>query len=214
MEIPLRDRTDPALRVIETMLWLPHSGVVRERHHLARCQKTCAALGFDYDPVAVLRQFNRLDGADPLRVRMTVGRTGDVDMTTQPFVLGAYPELSRLAVSATRLDQQDPFLRLKTTNRALYDRSFSARPSGIDEVIFFNGQDELCEGCITNIFVQVDGQKLTPPVSSGLLPGVLRASLLSTGEVREAILTRTELERAEKIWIGNSLRGLMPAALA
>lgn len=214
MEIPLSDRTDPALRVIETMLWLPHSGVVRERHHLARCQKTCAALGFDYDPVAVLRQFNRLDGDDPLRVRMTIGQAGDVEMTTQPFVLGAYPELSRLAVSPTRLDQQDPFLRLKTTNRALYAQSFSERPSGIDEVIFFNRQDELCEGCITNIFVQVDGQKLTPPVSSGLLPGVLRASLLGTGEVREAILTRTELERAEKIWIGNSLRGLMPAALA
>ncbi|EIE50304.1 hypothetical protein C357_14566 [Citreicella sp. 357] len=200
--------------MIETMLWLPHSGIVRERRHLGRCQATCAALGFVYDPVAVLRQVNRLNGGAPLRLRMTIGQGGDVDLTAQPFDLGVHPELSRLAISTTRLDQRDPFLRLKTTRRALYDQCYASRPPGIDEVIFFNGQDELCEGCITNIFVQVEGQKLTPPVSSGLLPGVLRGSLLGTGEVHEAILTRDDLGRAERIWIGNSLRGLMPAALA
>ena len=196
------------------MLWLPHSGIVRERRHLARCQATCDRLGFEYDPIAVMRQFNRLEGDQALRLRMTLGKAGDVDLTSRPFELGAHPEICRLAVSAARLDQDDPFLRLKTTRRELYDHSFAARPAGIDEVIFFNAQDELCEGCITNIFVQIDGQKLTPPVCCGLLPGVLRESLLSTKEVREAILTRADLDRAEKIWIGNSLRGLMPAALA
>nr|WP_252737713.1 aminotransferase class IV family protein [Citreicella sp. C3M06] len=196
------------------MLWLPHSGIVRERLHLARCQRSCAVLGFDYDPVAVLRALNKIGGDAPLRLRMSVAQDGSVAMTSQPFELGALPVLSRVLVSAQRLDPRDPFLRLKTTRRALYDDAYASRPAGIDEVLFFNTQDELCEGSISNVFLQINGQKLTPAVSSGLLPGVLRESLLCTGEVKEEILTRHDLERAEKLWIGNSLRGLMPAVLA
>jgi branched-subunit amino acid aminotransferase/4-amino-4-deoxychorismate lyase len=47
-----------------------------------------------------------------------------------------------------------------------------------------------------------------------LLPGVLRAELLASGEAEEAVLSKADLQRAEALYIGNSLRGLMPARLA
>jgi branched-subunit amino acid aminotransferase/4-amino-4-deoxychorismate lyase len=83
--------------------------------------------------------------------------------------------------------------------------------SGADEVIFLNERDELCEGARTNLFVPREGLLLTPPLSSGLLPGVLRASLLAEGRARESLLLLADLDAG--FFLGNSLRGLLPARL-
>jgi para-aminobenzoate synthetase/4-amino-4-deoxychorismate lyase len=53
----------------------------------------------------------------------------------------------------------------------------------------------------------LDGQLVTPTLSCGLLPGVLREELLEQGEVSEQILYPADLERAEKVWLINSVRG-------
>jgi branched-subunit amino acid aminotransferase/4-amino-4-deoxychorismate lyase len=84
--------------------------------------------------------------------------------------------------------------------------------SGADEAIFLNERDELCEGARTNLFVPRGGLLLTPPLSSGLLPGVLRASLLADGRARESLLRLPDLDAG--FFLGNSLRGLLPAQLA
>ena len=52
----------------------------------------------------------------------------------------------------------------------------------------------------------------TPPLACGCLPGILRAELLASGRVQEAVLTETDLPRA-RLWMGNALRGLIPATL-
>ena len=48
--------------------------------------------------------------------------------------------------------------------------------------------------------------------ASGALPGVLRAELLASGQAREAVLRPADLVAG--FWLGNALRGLMPARLA
>ena len=53
------------------------------------------------------------------------------------------------------------------------------------------------------------GRRVTPPVECGLLPGVLRASLIASGEVEERRVTIDELERADEVWLINSVRGWM-----
>ena len=55
---------------------------------------------------------------------------------------------------------------------------------------------------------------LTPPLSSGALPGILRAELLETGQAREAVLTPPDLQSAKRLHVGNALRGLIPVTLA
>jgi 4-amino-4-deoxychorismate lyase len=102
----------------------------------------------------------------------------------------------------------------KTTNRALYDGARAALPDGVDEYLFVNEQDEVCEGTITNIFVTLeDGRRITPPLSSGLLPGILREERLASGEVEETPVTLDMLRSARAISLGNSLRGEIPAQL-
>jgi para-aminobenzoate synthetase/4-amino-4-deoxychorismate lyase len=80
-------------------------------------------------------------------------------------------------------------------------------------VILWNETGELTECSFGNLAVQLDGQWLTPPLASGLLPGVLRAELLAQGRVKEARLTRDDLARAEGLAFFNSLRGWLPAQL-
>jgi 4-amino-4-deoxychorismate lyase len=87
-------------------------------------------------------------------------------------------------------------------------------PVGIDEAIFLNERDELCEGTITNLFLERDdGVLLTPPVSSGCLPGVLRRALLDDGRAQEAVLRPDDLI-GQRFYMGNSLRGLIAAEVA
>jgi 4-amino-4-deoxychorismate lyase len=66
-------------------------------------------------------------------------------------------------------------------------------------------------GTITNLFLRREGRLLTPPLGSGLLPGVLRQALLARG-AWEAVLRPADFARGE-ILLGNSLRGLAPARL-
>jgi 4-amino-4-deoxychorismate lyase len=143
-------------------------------------------------------------------VRLTIGRLGDVDLTTAP--LPRHPASWRLIVAPERLDPEDPRLRHKTTERGFYDRVRAALPTGVDEAIFLNTRGEVCEGSITNLFFDLGDGLMTPPLACGCLPGVLRAELLASGRAREAILAEGDLRQA-RLWMGNSLRGLIAAVL-
>ncbi len=197
------------LRLIETLLW-DGTAFARLDRHLARLAASAAVLGFVHDPRGVARALGAVDGPTPLRVRLTLGRAGDMRMSAAPL-----PEAKsewRIAVSPVRLAADDPRLRHKTSDRALYDETRAALPDGTDEVIFLNERGEVCEGTITNVFFDLGDGLCTPPLTCGCLPGVLRAEMLATGQAREAVLTAADLSRA-RLWVGNSLRGLIAATL-
>lgn len=207
MESPL---CRPDTRLIETFGW-DGAGFKRLPAHLARARASALALGFRWDADGVAAALAEVKGPLPLRVRLTVGRAGDAQVTTAPLSPG--PARWMAGLSAERLASDAPLLRHKTTERAIYDRARATLPEGLDEVIFLNERDELCEGTITNVFVERDGVLLTPPLSCGLLPGVLRAELLASGRAREAVLRRDDLA-GRRVFLGNALRGLIPAVVA
>ena len=86
-----------------------------------------------------------------------------------------------------RLDSADPLLRHKTSRRETYVRARAEYlVDQADEVILLNERGEVCEGTITNIFVDFgDGVLLTPRLACGLLPGVLRGEMLDAGQARK-----------------------------
>lgn len=200
-------RTDT--RLIETFGW-DGMGFRRAGAHLGRARASATALGFRWDQRAIDRALASIRDAAPLRVRLTIGRAGDVELTTAP--LQPNPDGWRLMIAPDRIDPEDPRLRHKTTERALYDQTRAALPQGIDEAIFINHRGEVSEGTISNLFFDLGHGLMTPPLASGCLPGILRGSLLATGAAREAVLRGDDLPRA-RLWMGNSLRGLIPAQL-
>jgi branched-subunit amino acid aminotransferase/4-amino-4-deoxychorismate lyase len=119
----------------------------------------------------------------------------------------------RVGVAHARLDPHSPVLRHKSTLRSVYDdeRARLKAELGADEALFLNTEGAVCEGGITSVFVEREGALLTPPLASGLVPGVLRASLLAEGSAREGKLTLADLR--DGFLLGNAVRGLIPAKL-
>lgn len=210
MQGGLRERAPAGLRLIETLRWEPETGAARRVRHLARLDAGCAALGIARLPGEAEALLDAVTGPAALRLRLTVGLDGRAELTQAP--LPPAKPLWRVAIAPARVDSASPWLRLKTTERALYDTARAALPEGVDELIFLNERGELAEGTITNLFVARGDGLLTPPLAAGCLPGVLRAELLAGGRAREAMLHPEDL--SEGLFLGNALRGLIPATLA
>lgn len=210
--------TDPPkpFQLIETLMWEQGSGYVLLQGHLDRLKASARYFGFtcDIDQVrsALDTQARQID-APRARVRMTLAEDGVVTIGVTPLEVAGAPPVMRYVISDTRVNSADAFLYHKTTRRDVYDGEWTyySETAGADEVIYLNERGELAEGSRTNIFLKKDGQLLTPALSSGLLPGVLRADLIASGQASEAVLTLKDLESADEVYLGNSVRGVLVA---
>ncbi|MBX3566859.1 MAG: aminotransferase class IV family protein [Rhizobiaceae bacterium] len=213
----VRDGIPAGIGLIETLGWEPGAGFLRLDRHLARLVASAAALALPCDPAAVERALGSVSGNGRMRVRLHLDQHGAATVTAQPFAPLASGTVWRLRIAGTRLSSNDPLLRHKTTHRAAYEAARAEFSIGeADEVLLLNERGEICEGTITSLFVDMGdgGPLLTPPLSSGLLAGVLRQALLEDGRAIEFILTLADLNDARALYVGNSLRGLIPARLA
>ena len=207
----------PGFELIETLRWEPAAGFVRLERHLARLHASAAALGFRADPQKIGEALHGCEGERvPLRVRLSLADDGAATGVTQPFEPLAEGTVWTLRIAGTRLDSSDPLLRHKTTRRALYETARAEFPrEQADEMLLLNERGEICEGTITSIFLDMgENALLTPALVCGLLPGILRGELLDGGRAREAVLTLHDLRTARKIYVGNSLRGLIEARIS
>ncbi|MGB2234462.1 MAG: aminotransferase class IV family protein [Candidatus Puniceispirillum sp.] len=211
--------------IFETMRWRPASeldpgGFDRGNAHLRRMASSARRFGLPFDPHAIHAALdNELNGLlDEKRVRIALYEDGELDIDiaeAPPVETGKW----RLGLAETRLNADDMWLRHKTSNRRLYEDDRTSFCGGdapqFDELIYLNQSDELCEGTITSLFID-DGKGIlkTPALSCGLLPGILRETMLQSGEAVEAVLTLDDVRYAKGLFVGNSLRGLIPAELA
>jgi 4-amino-4-deoxychorismate lyase len=191
---------EPGLKLIETMLW---DGMHAPRWalHAARLRRSADLLGWSCPDIAPVGPEH------PARLRLTLDRTQEVEWTAT--ALPAPKATWRVGLAAARLRSDDPWLRVKTTRRDVYDRARATLPLGLDEVILSNERGEVCDGSITTVFFDRGQGMRTPPLSSGLLPGVLRTELACPEEV----LLSGDLPHV-RLWVGNALRGLIPAVWA
>lgn len=210
MEIPFHRPFPADLTLVETFRRAPDTGFLRLERHLARMARSAALFGLPFERRRIDAALDAAPRATAQRVRLTLDAAGPA-VTFAPFTPTVGPWT--VALSGERLDPGDGWLRHKTTQRARYDAARASMPPGLDEILFLNARGELCEGTITNVFADLGDGLLTPPVACGLLPGVLRETLLAEGRAREAVIRAADLARA-RLWVGNSLRGLIEARLA
>ncbi len=187
---PIPDRCADDFSLIETLLWTRDGGFDLLPEHLARLAASSAALGFAHDEKRVRAALAAAvsDAENPrLRVRLVLSRDGAIETGAAPIDATPPDTIWRVALAQRRFSSSDPLLRHKTTRRALYEDELAeaAKRRGADEVLFLNERGELCEGARANVFLKQDGALLTPPLSCGLLPGVLRANLLASRRARE-----------------------------
>ncbi|CAB3783550.1 aminodeoxychorismate synthase component I [Paraburkholderia fynbosensis] len=216
---------DPGFELFETMYATREDGVRHLARHLQRLSSSAAALGFRLDDIDAVRAQIAAECASlpehmPHRMRLALRKDGTVQITAAVLtpltessvgvLLG--PDHAFLATEAG-----DPLLHHKTTRRADYDRGWrEAEAKGAFDTLFFNERGELTEGGRSNVFVKLAGRWWTPPLASGVLPGVMRGVLLDEAsglQAAEKVLTQADLLNAEALLICNALRGALEARL-
>jgi len=208
---------DAGFRLIETLRWTAAEGYHLLQRHLDRLADSaryyCMACDIAAVRTALEREAEGLDGTQ--RVRLLLGRDGSFAISATRIPAPTPDAVLRYAISGRPVDSGDPHRRHKTTRREALDRERErlAAETGCDEAVFVNERGELTEGSYTNLFVERDGVLLTPPLSCGLLDGTLRRELLEAPDSRvvEQVLYPHDLDEADAVFLGNSVRGLLRA---
>ena len=202
--------TAPSL--IETLLYdnaFPHL-----ERHIARLTQTADQFAYPCDSLAIRNTLIALAATltTPTRIRLLLHADGRTETHTSS-VTGPTANLN-IRLSSRRVLSTDSWLRHKTTRRAFYNRELArAQADGFDEVLFLNEHDELTEGSVSNLFLEINGRLHTPPLTDGVLPGVYRQHLLETHpNACESTLTLADLHLADAAYLVNAVRGLRSIA--
>lgn len=198
-------RRYPEFQLLETMRWEDGDVFLLERH-LNRLAGSAEYFGFKMDAGVIRDHLCNLRFNEPTRLRLLLSRDGQFKVEAASCRRAQRQDaVSTLVLAKTPVDSGNVFLYHKTTNRTVYEKAKADFPDA-DDVLLFNERGEVTESTIANVVIELDGLKVTPPVSCGLLSGTFRDELLETGEIEEGIVTLADLKRASAIWLVNSVR--------
>ena len=197
---------------------------LRLNRHFARLGRGLNILGItaqiDVDDVqrgaAALADVNDIaEGALRLTVLRGVGARGvlptdmgppTILMMLTPTTLCDDTPLNMIISRRTRRNDQSPVSSIKSTN---YGDAILARreadDAGADDAVMLNTRGTVAEATAANLFCVIDGQVMTPPVSGGALPGVMRDIVLEHEGGIEATITEADLHQAEEIFLTSSI---------
>lgn len=214
---------DPGFQLIESLRHEAPAGFSRLELHLARLARSARAFGFRCNlkqvRAALLGHTALLGPGQAHKVRLLLDKAGRIEIDVAPLPPDpATAGAKQVVVSGKRTDSRNPLLRHKTTSRQCYESELGRlqKETGCYEVLFCNERGELTEGSRTNLFVQKKGKLYTPPLSCGLLNGIMRRSILEDGKLgaTERVLTAADLLAAERIFVTNSVRGMLEVRYA
>jgi para-aminobenzoate synthetase/4-amino-4-deoxychorismate lyase len=200
-------RPRPDFQLLETMLWEPASGIFLLDGHLHRLGRSAAYFDVPLDVDAIretLDQTLQTIEQAPHKIRLLLSRDGAFEIQTTPLV---QQQDERMVVGLAKkpVNSQDVFLFHKTTHRSVYEQARADFPDCSD-VILWNERGEVTESCIANVVIRKDGKLITPPVECGLLAGVFREQLLSSGEIEERVILVEDLRKSDEVFLVNSVR--------
>ncbi len=236
---------DSNFTLLETMYATHEQGIRHARRHARRLRRASYYFGFVWQPRSIYKQLQAIIAAlppmQPFKIRLTLDAMGKCTFSTEalpppltqpvPVLLASdlglgpafgnsaesVPPLPSTSISGTAPSHQQPiWLQYKTSVRPDYNQALQlAKELGVFDLLFVNRNGELTEGARTNLFLKLKGRWYTPPISSGALPGVMRAVLLDdpTFQAAEQVLTLNDLYQAEAMLLCNALHGPLVAYL-
>ncbi len=165
----------------------------------------------------------------PARIRMTIYRDGKGKYTPASdakmgFIIQAeaWPdvdfELNSVGLKVDVFkDHEVPkgmLSNLKTTNALLYTLAgIYAAENDLDDALLLNSDKHVVEGVSSNLFMVTGNKLVTAPLESGALRGVMRKHILRNSqqwgfEVEEKGFSPFDLQRADEVWLTNSMKGI------
>ncbi|MBK8461220.1 MAG: aminotransferase class IV [Micropruina sp.] len=149
-----------------------------------------------------------------LRISLSSGSAGRPTAVVSHHPLGVLPATASVVTLPWRRNADGALAGVKSPSFgewALVQRHLAAL--GVDEGLFATTSGDLCEGGVSNIFLGVGGRLVTPPLSSGCLPGVTRALICEQLPVIEQALPMSVLAGAEEAFLTSAIRGVQPISL-
>ena len=201
--------------LLETML-LDHGSYAYQERHLRRLADSAAYFAYPLDVDEVKQALADHAAAYPgeqRRVRLLADQAGGINIESAPLTKTADTKPQKVVLAKQPIDKSDPYLYHKTTNRAVYEQQKNTAPSDAFDILLINEEKKITEFTIGNAIISLDGKPVTPPISCGLLPGVMRQELLENGEISEQEISIDDLAHAQKIWLINSVRGWVEVEL-
>ena len=209
--------TNAPFELLEAILLQVGEFHLLERH-LNRLEESARYFGFQFCREKTMKALQSLRDnlsdslrRDRFKVRLSLSKKGLLSVEKTP--IGSNSEdIQTVRLAGEPVDASDRFLFHKTSIRGMYSRHIDGFPECYDALLW-NSEGELTEFTRGNVIVRLNGSDWTPPVSCGLLGGTMRAELIERGELRERIVTLSELRTAEKLFFVNSIRGVVPVKL-
>ncbi|HEY9137499.1 MAG TPA: aminodeoxychorismate synthase component I, partial [Terriglobus sp.] len=201
-------RASQPIQLIETM-HVQNDRIPLLPHHLQRLRASAEALGFVFDKEQAEATIAAAitTHTSPQRLRLLLHRDGIIE--NEFASVPTWPMHVTLLLNQQRTRADSPHLRHKTTFRPEYHAAHGAAISaGFHDMLFCNTAEEVTETCIANVLVHIHGRWYTPPLRSGVLPGVYRNQLLAAGTLKERTITLADLREATHIAVCNALRGV------
>jgi para-aminobenzoate synthetase/4-amino-4-deoxychorismate lyase len=202
-----------AFELFETLLWDPTVGFTYLAEHLNRLKRSANFFGWQCTLSQVAESLKIFSQGAPTtshRVRVFLNSRGQCRIDASDLV--SLPSAYRISLACDPIDSGDISLCHKTTSRKAYDNAVARDPTAHD-VLLWNERGEITESRIANIAIRSRGEMFTPPVSSGLLPGVYRAQLIKEGVLKERVLVLKDIELADEVFLLNSVRGMWSVTL-
>ncbi|WP_039940689.1 aminodeoxychorismate synthase component I [Leptospira alexanderi] len=182
------------------------------KEHLERIKKSAKIFQFPFSKNewdTSLKQIASISpGPNSYRIKISLNSLGKFHFESHK--LSKFQKEGILQISGIEIDSSSEFRKHKTNLREIYDREGKcSRDSGYIDVLYLNEKKEITEGSVGNIFVKIGDSYFTPPISSGVLPGIFRNRLLKRNGFYEKTLSLDDLQRSNSIFLCNSLRGIL-----
>ncbi|MCO6400294.1 MAG: aminodeoxychorismate synthase component I [Verrucomicrobia bacterium] len=207
--------TPAPFALLTTLRWEPHTGCPLWPRHIARLRRAAEYFGYPFHLQHLQRTLDHALAAPPhtpQRIRISLDPTGHIAIERAPLP-DPVTNPTHIALARTPIDTRTPYLFHKTTRREHYAQKRAEHPDAHD-VLLWNESQELTETTIANIAIHINGRWTTPPIASGLLPGVMREELLARGDWIENPIPLSSLAPNTPLQLANALRGVWTATLA
>ena len=183
-----------------------------KKAHIKRILNSCDFFQIPVNKILFLKEIKKLEknSCENFRFKWKIDKQGNFSFERTQFT--PFQKEGKILIAKNKINSKNIFLYHKTTEREFYNLEFSNLDKKIFiDKIFLNEKEEITEGCITNIFVKIENVYYTPPQSCGLLKGTYRTYLLKKYPkfFREKILKVEDLQKSQKIFICNSIRGIV-----
>ncbi|MFS0562103.1 aminodeoxychorismate synthase component I [Terribacillus sp. 179-K 1B1 HS] len=197
----------PDFELLETIAYEDGAFVLEDRH-IHRLVQSADYFSIPIEEAQVQNLLRKHQASYPgqsHRIRILADQRGKLELfySAMPAPIKGK---QKFALAATPIDKTNRYYYHKTTHRKIYEDYKMEEPDVFDTLLW-NEAGELTEFTIGNLVMELDGKLLTPPLACGLLPGTLREELTVKGTIKEAVLTKNDLQAASRIWLINSVRG-------